>query len=800
MTTKILIAPGKPKPVESAKYEDLQSEATIQNIPVEQHLNNTSKLSTLSCYCCKRHIGKTNEIMLGLPVTLVPTHIGDGERARQSEKDKEMNEKCKQRTDEEKDKIQQAKTENTYNPYKECDKPHAEVVPATVADIGKHRLRAMMLPGQVYLCITCRNIGQVGGEHPDFKIKVPTSDARNMVNKYTQSGFRCIRYLDEAGKNWNITDRLTIILDESQASEMNILSQFELFQGKQPGNMNKLLTAHLDTEFYRELTISILKIVPMLMRSTTEAMMKTANGDVTEIQEFESAFYNYTMILRVALYFINRYPEMTLMVKKEIYKWNMNPFAPENRQLFDNYFDVIYASQLVGISFATIRQSVMMVLFNQLTYNFPCTDTQMGKKNKIEYLRQLFSEGRNRKMIRMILYCLSFTTSLRQYTPTELVKLLDANMSGLPFDDVIKVWRDMLYCNTMINSIEPITVKDKDKELSTRQPGLWLHLGMEPKDSKDDDRQIRDHIFQFMVYVRQGVSVWQSQILPDKLVNVINRIKDDSIKIQYNIKDRSQELADIERKRKAELLETHKYYPKLDDKFGAPKISDRRCAYCKRVFSSGDELMRHLRDTDPAFLGSMHQCHRECTGTNNVFDEYSKNKYAHYKGTCKENIFTPEYVLKHKITYCPSYQCDQKDRLFTPEELIEHFAVLGIEPFWYPGRVVTDETHLDMKKLDKTIKDEKTDEKSKVTIDISNYWKNPGLCVICLSAPCAVINRPCGHVSSCTDCSDTMHKENATPACVICREPVQQTLPLDIKYIKTDQSDPINIFFCGADV
>merc|ERR1712137_265461 len=52
--------------------------------------------------------------------------------------------------------------------------------------------------------------------------------------------------------------------------------------------------------------------------------------------------------------------------------------------------------------------------------------------------------------------------------------------------------------------------------------------------------------------------------------------------------------------------------------------------------------------------------------------------------------------------------------------------------------------------------------------------EDDGLCVICLENPSCVALAPCGHITSCESCTESVLQRD--PLCPLCRTPVTQTL------------------------
>ena len=51
-------------------------------------------------------------------------------------------------------------------------------------------------------------------------------------------------------------------------------------------------------------------------------------------------------------------------------------------------------------------------------------------------------------------------------------------------------------------------------------------------------------------------------------------------------------------------------------------------------------------------------------------------------------------------------------------------------------------------------------------------------CAVCMVQPRNTLLRPCGHVSMCLTCAQRMLQQSPFPACVVCRSPIEDLLPI----------------------
>lgn len=155
----------------------------------------------------------------------------------------------------------------------------------------------------------------------------------------------------------------------------------------------------------------------------------------------------------------------------------------------------------------------------------------------------------------------------------------------------------------------------------------------------------------------------------------------------------------------------HKGYPLPDKYLGRPRIDWRECYYhnCHQKFNTDLELIKHL-ESHNAYKYRFHQYHYD------VVNGWRK--------------LTPQKILKEKITWCPSYMCDKWE--FTPEGLCDHFAQLGIEPFWQYGMEIKPDPNLE-------------------STNINIVYKTDN-CVICLDNNPCILFLPCYHCNICENC------------------------------------------------
>lgn len=209
----------------------------------------------------------------------------------------------------------------------------------------------------------------------------------------------------------------------------------------------------------------------------------------------------------------------------------------------------------------------------------------------------------------------------------------------------------------------------------------------------------------------------------------------------------------------------HKFYPLPNPNLGRPNLYWYYCAHygCKKSFNTPSDLVNHLV--------KMHS--------------YKRGYHlAHEQRINALKNFTPQYILKSKLTMCPSFHCDKVFN--TPEDLIKHLTVLGIKGF-YNGQNEEDLIYeLSDGKILIGNKEEKTNEvtcefstKTHQLISVENFdiYKDNNVytneeCAVCYDNEPQVIFIPCMHHLVCFTCSLKCSK-----VCVMCRKPIEQLIP-----------------------
>jgi hypothetical protein len=826
---------GKPNRIELYDETAILKNSQSTGLEYDKLFETKPQQGGIICFVCRRGAytfgGVDAKIDIGLPVCLFPTQPLESERLRQSEIDKKMNEK--------KDALEviSKQEKKNYCPFKPCSKPSDYVKPHNPTD--KIRLRAKMLPGGVFLCRECRCRAESGDDPErsdglkivnngkEIRVFVPPINKRNGINKFQQIGYRILQYVDAEGKKHDITDRFSIITDPTSTTTIkNLLQQISLFMGYSVNEIHKHSDKVGDRDeksytwpkeeqdvFYKKLGTCITKVCSMLMRSCVESMMKT-DGQV-EIQEFTDSFYNFIMILRSTLALFIRYPLVKDIIAQKVILWSTNPFNANNRNQFDFFMDPIFAAALTGLPYTTIHRAIVLCLFNILTQNFKVEEKNMVKKDDVTYLRQLFNEGRNTKIIRSLLYCQSFAnliytigTQDTKLDPSIAISKLIDNYGGyIPWSDCLTVWKDMKHCVKNIVSIEPKMIEENKQPVRTI--GLWLHLGMETN-LNQDNIQIRKNIINAITYVNKNLDKWREQIIPPTILENIEKFNLQLMKVKrVTVVRREEELKKANDKRLEEAKKIHSGYPIPLPRSGRPCLQCLECRFprCGRKFESTGALYRHLKDVLPDLRDNLHIEHERYVNDLNFTPEKvlenSKNSLlASPKDSVLENsknslLASPlDSVLDMKLTECPVACCDQKGRKFTPQELVDHFISLGISPFWVEGIELPKYTHEFQKGL------EEVKEEAKVEpIKQFNLWENPGVCSICMDSECDIIILQCGHICTCNGClidwMKTNKDEDDDSTCPACRNKINATIKFaDAK--KLEMQD--KVYFIQADL
>jgi len=194
-------------------------------------------------------------------------------------------------------------------------------------------------------------------------------------------------------------------------------------------------------------------------------------------------------------------------------------------------------------------------------------------------------------------------------------------------------------------------------------------------------------------------------------------------KVYEEIKKNSSKIKTIE-----DIKDYHYFYPIPDINYGRPHLEDLVCKHynCNKKFLDIFALKNHLEQHNAYTYGA------------HLYHEMAVSKYN----------LTPNNINQNKMTKCPSYVCKESHKTFTPEELIEHFKILGIEPFWKVGDVIKPPQITNSDKFD--------------IYQVKVYKENN--CIICFDSDKECIIYPCLHYICCLECSTLIDK---CPKCLI---------------------------------
>lgn len=173
--------------------------------------------------------------------------------------------------------------------------------------------------------------------------------------------------------------------------------------------------------------------------------------------------------------------------------------------------------------------------------------------------------------------------------------------------------------------------------------------------------------------------------------------------------------------------------PIPDPEKGRPFICWKKCCYdgCNKIFNSQDKLIEHLESLS-CYTPRYHHIH----------EQYSLL-----------NKLNPEIIKEKDMIKCPVYIC-QNGNFKSPEQLIEHFTILGIEPFWKPGMIIKSS--------------------NKNTLDnIEGHFYSSDHCVICCENKPNIICEPCYHKIYCSEC----YINDKSKKCPLCRCQIKSVFP-----------------------
>lgn len=763
------------------------------------------------CYLC----GDKDNI--GVALHVCPSHITDEERAKQSDEAKAFNAAAAAAAvvstatttpsslsagDAVVAMPQTTKEQEYYNPYAKNPTPTDSVPPLDLNAMKLQNVRLVVDLVPCYVCVNCRRMGEAGsfaekdGIHPSFPggLSIPTPANRGLINKYCQRTGFTMRYRDVDGAYHPITDRLVLIRSDEEAKkyEINLFQQMGLLVTPWDCNVLNTMKGKNDTRFQTTLATYFRQTIPPLLRAAAKLMVKGGKTEVREMQAFEPS-YEYSMIfIRAALHMLQNYPQTREELVRSVYRWSYNPFSKDAKELFQNWMDPLWVAALCGIPFSHIREPLTLFLFHIMALGYNPTDDKMQKTDMKTYLRRVFNEGRSNNTLREFLYATAFAGMIQKEIATRgisgLISLMNQHSCYLPDEEYLKtVWREMSYINDNIISLIPEDGK----------PGLFRHLGM--GDPNADTAQTTEHVFKFLNYARQYGLVMHDVPVP---LDVINKICATSFNLSTPVitsaVQRHDMLAQQEQTRLKLLKDIHTGPLPLDPINGAHRLSELRCAFprCGRGFKSQGALKSHLKEawnidpSDPKF--SLNELHRRACGNAAVFDSDRVGITNGLDHCVLRRDMTPALVMGLGLTQCPVNICPAHTQTMTPIDLCNHFASLGVAPFWTPGWTPPVTVNTSLSAAASSSSDDKKVEKEK---QLACIFDNPGMCIACQDAPCSVILLPCGHINMCGTCKDQWCTSGR--ACPTCRTAITMNITFAAFKASPDK-DNVKVFSAGS--
>lgn len=187
----------------------------------------------------------------------------------------------------------------------------------------------------------------------------------------------------------------------------------------------------------------------------------------------------------------------------------------------------------------------------------------------------------------------------------------------------------------------------------------------------------------------------------------------------------------------------HRELPLPDPIKGRPYLEWKECYHegCHKLFKNSSSLAQHLMEHN-AYNANYHHGHEYVVSTNTL---------------------TPEKMMETNLKNCPYWACGKK--FDTPTELCDHFARLGIYPFWKHGMIFPSNTTIVY-----------TDPNA---IDISLLKKIyfTEECSVCMDANPSVLFLPCHHATMCINCYNNYTKQSQCTQCILCKTKIDSIVP-----------------------
>lgn len=727
----------------------------------------------VQCGLCTRTLNKMDSHM-GIPIQLHPVDIMQEERDRASAESLAANERAKVAADgssssganEKNNNVNKtSSSEETYSPIVNIAAPNLNSawVAQSRNPAARKRLRAKLLPGGYYLCIHCRNcldhvIGDLYWQNGDKNDKGEevwyhlTNRFKRGALSIWQYNYSLGRFVDKDGTKHQFSERIVLPFvpaHEKSANNEVFLQQMELICALPPGTLPR--SAFGSTPNLANLPKPFMRVLSMLLRSSLEQLYKV--GLTGDESEFGYALSNFNIFYYILADWTQSRPALRLAIMQRLQQWSRNPFAPEMRGIFDHWYDPIILGVMMGYGTRSFAGATGMKLLLQMMFNSDPTGEGIQTKDAPTYLRQLYNEGRNRKIIVQHLLLQSLVGTIG--TPSEAVISKIGATYGLPdHTQTVNLMKEL-------QSATSITGFQSDGE----RPGFWVLLGMQG----DVDPRVEQQLIisSWTSLTRQVAKLYNTNV---PLPHSAELEKLQQVRVEPAVERMA--IAKIQREQAIkEERERHTGMPTARE-HGQPRLSHHVCRYtaCGKTFSSSGALFSHLCSA----------------GVNpSSFYHVDHERYIIRIQSSKSNSSSSDSasnLIELKGDICPV--CARHG------DVRDHFIELGIAPIWTPEAWEEWNTRVNLSKLqvDQPQAEEHKEESSSSSLPVARQAA-AGDCVICMDHKIDTVIVPCMHAAGCQGCMDIWNK-----SCPVCKGAVNFLMPLDL--VTEDGAAPdLKIFF-----
>lgn len=455
-------------------------------------------------------------------------------------------------------------------------------------------------------------------------------------------------------------------------------------------------------------------IIPKILKSVISELV--SNKNEIDHDRFESVLRTYLLVHQIGVKFVLYYQNLIYeYLFTEIFKFISNPFRYAKD--WESLEELLITASLVNIPWSILRESFIIKYIDKIFNNLGDMRHDASITKKINHVFH-----QNKKSIIIVLLLISLNEVSVKRSLIELDKIYNKLWGSLPKNEKAEIRQQAQRIAKDLKSFAD----------------FWRMVGM--CDIALDDEEVQAKISKYIekrecneeFYGKETTTSSFRVIIPgpNQTLNTVANTAGIGI-VQYTEKRKRL----VEEKMKVEFKK-HAGVP--------PTISPLTCEYpnCHRTFNTRSELFRHLHRCIPDLRRNYHRNHAEyiMSGVENGVENELLNKSEVSPG-----LF--ECIVCH-------------DSFGNISLMAEHYKIMNFPGNW--------ETFINNNNV-------KGREGGGGEVKIErDFDPESRLCSICLECPKDIIFIPCGHLTTCNNCSKDIVK--FSNHCPMCRGRINQTL------------------------